>query len=154
MCFQCLLGCFIKLKSAKILPSKSFDFFLLEPSCGRSFEIYKEHFEKYKGKNQETEYFSCRPYKHFCRISKMVVCIPEVLTLLLTPILTYIHMGYDRATYMSYMSVMSFMTYKCIWHLSFGMYIYFNMGVKSSVWTSGMKQPSRYTTTFFFKAKN
>ena len=34
----------------------------------------------------------------------MVNCIPEVITLLLTPILSYIHMVYVRAPYMSYMS--------------------------------------------------
>ena len=42
--------------------------------------------------------------------------------------------------YMSYMTFMSFMTYMRIWHLSFGMHIYFNMVVKRSVRTSGMQQ--------------
>ena len=40
----------------------------------------------------------------------MVGCIPEVLTLLLTPILTYIHMVYVGAPYMSYMSYITYMT--------------------------------------------
>ena len=38
-------------------------------------------------------------------------------------------MVYVRSTYISYMS---FMTYMRIWHLSFGMYIYFNMGVRNA----------------------
>ena len=41
----------------------------------------------------------------------MVGCIPEVLTLLLTPISTYIHLVYDSAPYMSYMSYKVNMTY-------------------------------------------
>ena len=40
----------------------------------------------------------------------MVGCIPGVPTILLTPILTYIHMVYVRATDMSYMSFMRYMT--------------------------------------------
>ena len=44
-------------------------------------------------------------------ISKMFGCIPEVLTLLLTSVLTFIHMVYVRAPNMSYMSYMTFMRY-------------------------------------------
>ena len=40
----------------------------------------------------------------------MVGCIPEVLTLLLTPILTYLHMVYVRAPYMSYITFLTSMT--------------------------------------------
>ena len=47
------------------------------------------------------------PKKHF----EMLGCISEVLTLLLTPILTYIRMFNVRAPYMSYMSYMTFITY-------------------------------------------
>ena len=51
----------------------------------------------------------------------MVGCIPKDLMLLLTPILTNIHMVYVRAPYMSYMlyvSYVSYMTYMTsgIWH--------------------------------------
>ena len=51
----------------------------------------------------------------------MVGYILGVLTLLLTPILTYIHMVYFRAPYMSYMSNMTYMTHMSymtyvIWH--------------------------------------
>ena len=35
-------------------------------------------------KNQDTGYFTFWAYKQFCRISKKVCCITEVLTLLLT----------------------------------------------------------------------
>ena len=52
-------------------------------------------------KNQETGYFQLLPLTQFFGIYKMVGCIPDVLTLLLTPILTYIHMVYVRVTYMS-----------------------------------------------------
>ena len=54
-------------------------------------EILKNTKEK-----SETGYLSFQPGKNLCRIFKMVVFIPEVLTLLLTPILTYINMVYDR----------------------------------------------------------
>ena len=57
----------------------------------------------------------------------MVGCIPEVLTLLLTPILTLLH-GVCQIT----MQVLY-----DIWQLT---YIYFNMGVKRSVKNSGMQR--------------
>ena len=58
----------------------------------------------------------------------MVGCTLEVLTLLLTLILTYIHMVYVRAPSLSYMTYMAYMTYMTsgIRHY----YIYVNMGVK------------------------
>ena len=57
----------------------------------------------------------------------MVGCIPEVLTLLLTPILTYIHMVYLRAPYMSNMSYMAYLTYDIhgIWHAYICQYVNF-----------------------------
>ena len=54
----------------------------------------------------------------------MLGCIPEVHTLLLTPILTYLHMVYVRAPYMSYMSFMTFMKSMTsgIWHAYISQY--------------------------------
>ena len=70
-------------------------------------ELYKGNSEKYKGKIRKQDISIFGPYTQFCRISKMVGCTPEVLTLLLTPILTYIHTVYVRAPYMSFMSYMT-----------------------------------------------
>ena len=41
-------------------------------------------------------YFNFWPYKYLCRIFKMIGCSPEVLTLLLTPISTYVCMSNAR----------------------------------------------------------
>ena len=87
-------------------------------------QIYKGNSEKYKGKIRKQDISICGPYTKFCRISKMVGFTPEVLTLLLTPILTYIHMVYVRAPYMSYVSYMTYIKYITYIHLAFDIYIY------------------------------
>ena len=83
-------------------------------------------------------------------MSKMVGFIFEVLTLLLTPILTILHMVYVRAPYME-------VCRKChkwhIWHPAFDMHIYVNIGVKRRVRTSGMQQPSYISFKTVFRAK-
>ena len=85
-------------------------------------------------KNPETGYFICWPLKQFCRIFKIVGCIPEVLTLHLTPILKYIFMSNARCHICHICHIWQ------IWHLchlAFDTHIYVNMGVKRSVRTSG-----------------
>ena len=65
----------------------------------------------------------------------MVGCIPEVLTLLLTPILTLLHGVCQSTMHVIYDINVIYDIYD-IWHLT---YIYFNMGVKRSVRNSGMQ---------------
>ena len=69
-------------------------------SLGAFHSKYTKEILKNTKENKETGYF------HFCYlygISKMVGCITEVIALLLTPILTYIHIVDVRTTYKSYM---------------------------------------------------
>ena len=47
-----------------------------------------------------------------------------------------------------------FMTYMRRWHLSFGMHIYFNMGIKRSVKNSGMQQKCILKIVFIVKNLN
>ena len=54
-----------------------------------------------KNTNEKQDISIVGPKNNLKMISKMVGCIPEVLTLLLTPILTDIPMAYVREPYMS-----------------------------------------------------
>ena len=108
-------------------------------------------FWKIQRKNKETRYFSFSSQKQFCSISKKVCCIPEALTLLLTPILKYICMLNDRCHIRKYV-INDIYDISDMWHLAFGMCMYFNMGVKWSVRTSGMQQ-TKYTTKLFLRPK-
>ena len=117
------------MNSTKKNPS-SLGYFLRVPQEPQNIQ---RKFWRIQRKYQKTGYFSFWPLTHFCRISNMVGYIPEVLMLLLTPILTYIHMVYVKAPHISYMLSWH------IWHLAFDIHIYVNIGVKRSVRTSGMQ---------------
>ena len=73
-------------------------------------------FWKIQRRNQKTRYVSFWPLTQFCRISKMVGCIPEVLTLLLTPILKYICMPNARCYICHLCHNMPYMTGMVLWH--------------------------------------
>ena len=77
--------------------------------------------------------------EHSCRIYKMVGCIPEVLMLLLTPILKYICMPNERCHVCHICHKWHIWHIWHTWHMAFDMHIYVNMGVKRSVRTLGMQ---------------
>ena len=75
-----------------------------ENLAGSSHLKYTKEILKYTKNFFGNRIFHFWPWKQLFRISNMVGCIPEVLTLLLTPILTLLHMVYVRAPCMSYMT--------------------------------------------------
>ena len=86
------------------------------PSCPGSapptLEKYRKEILKNTKEKSETGYSSFWPLKHFFWISKIVGCIIEVLTLFLTPILTYIYVK-CQMSYMTYMTYVIHHMYVC-----------------------------------------
>ena len=76
--------------------------------------------------------------KQFWRISKMVVCIPEVLTILLTPILTYLWVLYVRCHVCHTCQICHLWHFWHVWCSDIHR-MYVNMGVKRSIGTPEMQ---------------
>ena len=96
-------------------------------------------FWKIQRKNKETGYFSVWPWTQFCKISKMVGCIPEVLALLLTPKLKYMCMSNARYHICQIWHIWYYDIYEMYGKLTYTICMYVNIGVKRSIMTSGMQ---------------
>ena len=101
--------------------------------------LYKGNFGKYKGKFWKSVFWNFKTLNLFTSCLMALVCIPEVLTHLLTPILAYLVMRKVKCQ----MRNLCQKCQKCyIWricHLTYVIYRYGNMGVKRCVRTSGMQ---------------
>ena len=75
----------------------------------------------------------------FCSISKKICCIPEVLTLLMTPILKYIYMPNDICHIRIYVINDINDIYDMYVALTYTICMYVNIGFKRSVRTSGVQ---------------
>ena len=98
---------------------------------------YKGNIIKYKGKSWKSVFWHFNKRLNIFKSCLMaLVCIPEALTDLLTPILPYLAITYVGEQ-------MRHSCQKChiwrIWHAPFEMVLYGNMGVKRSVGASGMQ---------------
>ena len=103
---------------------------------GIGLTLYKGNFEKYKGKFVMSVFWVFRSFYALISCLMALVCIPEVQTHLLTPILPYLDMTNVRCR-------LCHLWQKCqkchIWrkcHSTYAMSRYGNMGVKRSVRTS------------------
>ena len=101
--------------------------------------LYKGNFKKYKGKFWKSVFWHFELLNLFKICLLALVCIPEVLMHLLTPILPYLGITNVGCQ-------MRHFCQKCqkdhIWHICHPTHVkyrYGNMGVKRSVRTSGMK---------------
>ena len=111
-----------QMKSAKTL-------FTFETNLACSTHLkYTKEIQKKQRKNLETTYFIFKPQKQFYQIFKIGDCVPEVLTLLLTPILTYICMANVRF----HPCHLCHLGHKCNLCHKFDTNMYVNMGVKRS----------------------
>ena len=101
--------------------------------------LYKENFKKHKVKFQKSVFWNSELLNLIKSCLVALVCIPEVLMLLLTPILPYLYMacvGWHMC------QIWHFWHFWHKWHIchtTFLMSRYGNMGVKRCVWTSGMQ---------------
>ena len=100
--------------------------------------FYKGNFEKYKGKFCNSVFWHFKLLNQFACWLISLVCIPDVLTHLWTPILPYVDMTFIRCR-------MCHLCQKCqkchIWpicHLPYEFYRYGKMGVKRCAMTSAM----------------
>ena len=100
--------------------------------------IIQRKFKKYKGKYEKSVFWNFEPLNFYTSCFMTLVCIPEVLMHLLTPILPYLDISNIR-------SQMRHLCQKCqkghIWHIcppTHVIYRYGNMGVKRCVRTSGI----------------
>ena len=101
--------------------------------------LYKGNFIKYKGKSWKAVFWLFKWLNIFISCLMALVCIPEILMDFLTPILSYIAIT-------NVVCQMRHLCQKClkchnwrIWHATFLMDIYGNMGVKRSVRASGIQ---------------
>ena len=101
--------------------------------------LYKGNFKKYKGKFQKSVFWHFELLNLFKICLLVLVCIPEVLMHLLTPILPYL----DITNVGCQMRHLCQKCQKChIWHIchvTHVKYRYGNMGVKRCIRTSGMQ---------------
>ena len=101
--------------------------------------FYKGNFKKYIGKIQKSEFWHFEPLNPFTRYFMTLVCIPEVLMHLLTPIMPYL---YVTCGWWHICQIWHFLHFWHKWHKWYPKYVmswYGNMGVKRSVLTSGMQ---------------
>ena len=105
----------------------------------KAFQKYKGSFKKYKGKMWKLVFYHFEPLNLFKTCLMTLVCIPEVLTHLLTPILPYVYITNVGWHMRQIWHFWHFWHKWRIWHLTFVMYRYGNMGVKRCVRTSGMQ---------------
>ena len=104
----------------------------------KAFWKYKENSEKYKGKMWKLVFYNFEPLQLFKTFLIALFCIPEVLTYLLTPILSYL---YKVCVWWHMHQIWHFWQFWHkwrIWHPTFEIYRYGNMGVKRCVRISGM----------------
>ena len=106
---------------------------------GIGLTLYKENFEKYKGKFVMSVFWIFRSFYALISCLMALVCIPEVQTHLLTPILPYLDMTNVRCR-------LCHLWQKCqkchIWrkcHSTYAMSRYGKMGVKRCARTSGIQ---------------
>ena len=81
------------------------------------------------------------PIQYFYCWLLIVGCIPEDLTVLLTPITQYVHNFIWCMSLRLFCHICHICHIWRIWHIACASHIYDNTGVERSVWTSGM-QPS------------
>ena len=106
---------------------------------GIGLTLYKENFEKYKGKFVMSVFWIFRSFYALISCLMALVCIPEIQTDLLTPILPYLDIAYVE---WHLRQIWHFWHFCHKWHsrhLTFVISRYGNMGVKRCVWTSGMQ---------------
>ena len=101
--------------------------------------FYKGNFKKYIGKIQKSEFWHFEPLNPFTRYFMTLVCIPEVLMHLLTPIMPYLYVTRGWWHICQIWHFWHFWHKWRIWHPPFEMVRYGSMGVKISVRTSGMQ---------------
>ena len=95
--------------------------------------LYKENFEKYKGKFVMSVFWIFRSFYALISCLMALVCIPEVQTHLLTPILPYLDMTNVRCRLCHLWQKYQKCHIWCKCHLTYVMSRYGNMGVKRSV---------------------
>ena len=106
---------------------------------GIGLTLYKGNFEKYKGKFSKSVFCNFKLLNPFTSGLMVLICILEVLTDLLTPILPYLDIAYVE---WHLRQIWHFWHFCHKWHsrhLTFVISRYGNMGVKRCVWTSGMQ---------------
>ena len=103
---------------------------------GNGLTLYKGNFEKYKGKFAKSIFCNFKLLNPFTSCLMVLICILEVLTDLLTPILPYLDIAYVEWHLRQIWHFWHFWHKWHIRHLTFVMSRYGNMGVKRCVMTS------------------
>ena len=113
------------------------------------FWKYKGNFSKYKRKMWSLGFPLFFFENNFLNEFQMHGCIPDIQTLQSTPILAYIWLSYAIWHMLHYAPFLPYMTKMIkkwhiwhkwrIWHIPYDSHIYAYMGVKLSVWVSGMQ---------------
>ena len=103
------------------------------------FQKYKGNLKKNKGKMWKLVFYNFEPLNLFKTCLMALVCIPEVLTHLLTPILPYVYITNVEWHMHQIWHFWHFWHKWHIRHLTFVMSRYGNMGVKRCVRTSRMQ---------------
>ena len=103
--------------------------------------FYKGNFKKYIGKIQKSEFWHFEPLNPFTRYFMTLVCIPEVLMHLLTPIMPYL---YVTRGWWHICQICQFCHFqqKNVAAQEISPYVKYrngNMGVKRCIRTSGMQ---------------